>query len=75
MKSFFGKDILSKNCKSLQLSLEEEDFHYLNKDQFPLNENEWFDSDWDGVGDNEDAFPNTNYIPFLYFESKSDGLN
>ena len=31
------KDILSKNCKSLQLSLEEEDFHYLNKDQFKTN--------------------------------------
>ena len=32
---------------------------YLNKDQFPLNENEWFDSDWDGVGDNED--PNDDW--------------
>ncbi len=31
------KDVLSKNCKSLKLSLEEEDFHYLNKDQFKTN--------------------------------------
>ena len=31
------KDILSINCKSLQLNLEEEDFHYLNKDQFKTN--------------------------------------
>ena len=31
------KDILSLNCKSLQLSLKEEDFHYLKKDQFKGN--------------------------------------
>ena len=31
----------------------------LNRDQFPLDETEWFDSDYDNIGDNED--PNDDH--------------
>ena len=41
------------------------------RDEFPEDENEWFDSDCDGLGNNEDAFP---YDPDKQYDCDGDGI-
>ena len=41
------------------------------RDLFPLDPNEWEDTDWDGVGNNGDAFPND---PDEWIDTDNDGL-